>query len=48
MATSLEKVKELEKKKKAEAELKAETIAIQKLYKNKAPVDNSKNKTTNK
>lgn len=48
MATSLEKIKELEAKKKAEIENKAETIAMQKLYKDKAPVDNSKNKTTNK
>lgn len=48
MATSPEKIKELEAKKKEAAKAKAETIAMQKLYKNKAPVDNSKNKSTNR
>ena len=46
MATSPEKIKELEEKKKAEAALKAETASIKKLYKDKEPFDNSKNTTT--
>jgi hypothetical protein len=48
MATSAEKMAEIKAKKQKEKEEKAETIAMKKLYENKAPFDNSKNKKTNK